>query len=82
MRKPQPTERRPTFSNTSERYMRNCTNLNLMKIEDKIRDEKAMEKKNNVEEICANSLDCMPIKSDNAVREKPARVRIILSLCK
>ena len=53
-----------------------------MKIEDKIRDEKAMEKKNNVEEICANSLDCMPIKSDNAVREKPARVRIILSLCK
>jgi len=55
-------------------------NLNLMRIEDKTRDEKAMEKKNNVEEICASSLDCMLIKRDNAVREKPAKVKIILSL--
>lgn len=62
--------------------MKNCVNLNLMKIEDKIRDEKAMEKKNNVEEICVNSLDCMLIKRDNAVREKPAKVSTILSLCK
>lgn len=60
--------------------MRNCTNLNLIKIEDKIRDEKAMEKKNNVEEICASSFDWMLIKKDNAVREKPAKVKIILSL--
>lgn len=82
MRKPQPIERRPTFSNMSERYMKNCMNLNLMRIEDKTRDEKAMEKKNNVEEICASSLDCMLIKRDNAVREKPAKVKIILSLCK
>jgi hypothetical protein len=51
MRKPQLIERRPTFSNTSERYMMNCMNLNLMKIEDKTKDEKAIEKKNNVEEI-------------------------------
>lgn len=49
--KPQPIASKPTFSNTSERYMKNCLSLNLMKIEDKIKLENAIEKKSSVEEI-------------------------------
>lgn len=63
--------------------MKNRMNLKaLMKIEDKTKDEKAIEKKSNVEDIWANSLECMLIKRDNAVSEKPAKVNKILSSCK
>jgi hypothetical protein len=78
-RKPQLIANRPTFSRTSERYMKNSAILNLTKTEDMIREEKAIEKKSSMGEIGDSSLNCMLINIDNAVREKPASVSTILS---
>jgi hypothetical protein len=50
-RKPQLIDNRPTFRRTSERYMKSSAILNLTKTEDMIREEKAIEKKSNIEEI-------------------------------
>jgi len=50
-RKPQLIDSKPTFKSTSERYKKKFLIRNLIKIEDKIRVAKAIEKNNKVEEI-------------------------------
>jgi len=50
-RNPHPKANNPAFRSTSERYMENLLTLNLSDIDDKIKTEKAIEKKVSVEEI-------------------------------
>ena len=81
-RKPHPIDNKPTFNNTSERYKKKFLILSRTKIDDKIKVVKAMEKNNNVGEIRANSSNCMLKKRASAVSENPAKVSVMLSLCR
>jgi hypothetical protein len=50
-RNPHPIDNKPTFNNTSERYKKKFLILSRIKIEDRIKAVKAIEKNNNIGEI-------------------------------
>jgi hypothetical protein len=81
-RKPHPIDNKPTFKSTSEIYKNKFLILSRIKIEDKIKVVKAIEKNNNVGEIWVNSSNRMLKRRASAVRENPAKVSVILSLCR